>query len=93
MRTEASVVKIKILITVYCSEGKQENADAQTRNMPFLPLFHALQNIRRVILKPSSPVDLNRNYVSNYGNQEAVQLGKAHLFCQAAYKSILAPTS
>lgn len=39
MRTEASVVKIKILTTVHCSEGKQENVDTQTKNIPFPPLF------------------------------------------------------
>lgn len=39
MRTEASVVEIKILTTVHCSKGKQENVDAQTENVPFLPLF------------------------------------------------------
>lgn len=42
MRTEASVAKITILSTVCSSEGKQENVDTQTNNIPFLPLFYAL---------------------------------------------------
>lgn len=42
MRTEESVVKIKILVTVCSSEAKQENVDAQSQNMPFLPLFYGL---------------------------------------------------
>jgi len=42
MRTKGSIVKIKILTTVHCSEGKQENIDAQTKNVYFLPFFHAL---------------------------------------------------
>lgn len=41
MRTKASIVKIKILITLCCSEGKQENVDAHTPNVPFLlPFIH-----------------------------------------------------
>lgn len=92
MRTEASAVKIKILTTVHCSKGKQENVDAQTTNIPFLPLFYALKNIRGVILQPSSPVDLKRNYMSNYGNQDTVQQIKPHLLYQPLYKSILVPT-
>lgn len=43
MRTEASVVKIKILTTVHCSEGKQENVDTQTKNIPFLPFLCTLK--------------------------------------------------
>lgn len=41
MRTEASAVKIKILTTVHCSEGKQGNMDAL--NTAFLPLSCTLK--------------------------------------------------